>query len=259
MADIPNSKQIITLLCDQTDNEIEIENIYSSSYRYAEYLSYFDPYLSQEKPLKILDLGTGKGWMSLLIKRLYPQHIVTATDVDVNERVRSRLENEGVTVISGCKFVNGRQLPLESDCYDVCLFLEALEHIIEEPRYIFSETNRITKPGGLILFTTPNMAYLFNRLLLLFGVQPQFYLTGLRHGTAMPRNHIREWTMVELIMLLEGAGFVIIDKRFFYGHGGLGAAKKKLYLKFLFYTFKLLLMAVPSFRGDIAIAARKPS
>ena len=252
-----SANEVSGFLCQQTEDLTEREMIDSSSFRYAECMNYFDPLLSTKQPLKILDLGTGKGWMSLLIKKYYPQHDVTATDVAINDVVKKRFESNSVKYVTNCKFEQGKQLPLKDGEYDVCVFFEVMEHIIADPRYIFSEISRFLKKGGLFLFTTPNIAYLFSRVILLLGIQPQFFLTGLRHGRSMPRNHFREWTMREIEILLEDAHFETLNKGYLYGHGGIGVAKNKFYLKPLLLVFKFVLMLNPSFRGVLAITGKK--
>ena len=252
-----NAQDIIDFLMPRAVDEVERENVLSSAYRYTECLDYFHPWLDSDHSLEVLDLGTGKGWMALLIRRYFPQHKVTAVDVVVKKHVRTRLEGEQVTVVESCRFGSG-ELPLEAGRYDAVLFLEALEHIIAEPRYIFREIYRFTRPGGRLLFTTPNLAYLFSRLLLLVGIQPQFYLTGLRHGRSMPRNHFREWTMKELVMLLEDTGYAVENRVYLHGHGGLGASRKKLHLRVAFYLFRLLMILRPTFRGVVGLVGSKP-
>lgn len=252
------ASDIIDYLMPFAVDTVEQENILSSAYRYAECLEYFHSWLESSTPLDVLDLGTGKGWIALLIRRNFPQHRVTASDVLVKDHVRARLETGGVKVVSDCRFLEQNALPLAEDAYDRILFLEALEHIIAEPRYIFREIYRITRPGGCLLFTTPNLAYLFSRLLLLSGIQPQFYLTGLRHGRSMPRNHFREWTMKELVMLVEDAGYTTEARTYLHGHGGLGASRKKLHLRLAFYVFRLLMILRPTLRGVVGLVARKP-
>jgi hypothetical protein len=60
---------------------------------------------------------------------------------------------------------------------------------------VLSRINRALKPGGVLIPTTPNIASLFRRLRLLLGKQP---------------NHVREYTMEEVISLLIEAGFEVV-------------------------------------------------
>lgn len=49
---------------------------------------------------------------------------------------------------------DGKEMPLETDTFDVALVTEVLEHCFE-PEYVLRETFRVLKPGGVILITVP--------------------------------------------------------------------------------------------------------
>lgn len=250
-------EEITSYLGSLAKNDVEREMIASSAYRYAECLKYYLADLAVSEPRNVVEIGTGRGWVSLLVKHYFPHHSVTALDVHIEPQVRERLEAHGIHAVSECKFGSGKELPVESGRFDLCIFFEVLEHIIEDPRHVFREIARIIAPGGRLLFTTPNLAYLFSRILLLAGIQPQFFLTGLRHGRQMPRNHFREWTMRELDILLTDSGFAVTRSGYLYGHGGEGVARRKWYLRLAVSIFRLIVMAKPSFRGVIAMVGEK--
>jgi len=74
-----------------------------------------------------------------------------------------------------------------------------LEHI--NPYYAshaISEINRVLRPGGILVLTTPNIASLFRRLRLLLGIQPQY------------RLNVHEYTKPEVEDLLERLGFSVL-------------------------------------------------
>lgn len=214
------------------------------------------PYLNTDRPLRILDFGTGEGFIAVFIKKFFPQHEVVAGDVFISVDVKRKLTEAGVGVIEKLRMEPKRRLPLDSDSFDVVLHLEVLEHVIDDPRHVFSEINRILKTGGYLFLTTPNVAQLFNRLMLLFGKQPQLYVSSLRCGHKHERGHFREWTLDELMYLLKDLfkveKFGYIDSL---GTGGMISEKKSL--KILYYPYKFLCTVKPSFRSTIAMVCRK--
>lgn len=240
-------------------SDTEREMIASSAYRYAECLRYFAIDLDRAGAVSLVEIGTGRGWVSLLIRHFFPSLSVTAADVDIEVAVRERLERHGIRALTGCRFGGGGKLPIDSGSFDICVCFEVFEHIIEVPELVFAELSRITSSGGRLLFTTPNLAYLFSRVLLLFGIQPQFYLTGLRHGRRMPRNHFREWTLPELQILMSESGLLVERHGFLYGHGGEGVARRAWYLRLAVIAFRQLLRLKKSFRGVVAVVGLKRS
>jgi len=87
------------------------------------------------------------------------------------------------------------------------LCCELIEHLMADPMHLMSEVNRILKPGGHLVLTTPNVAGLrpsrrFYRISsgLLPGIRP-----ALESGEAEAR-HNREYTPREIRLLLENSG-----------------------------------------------------
>ena len=67
--------------------------------------------------------------------------------------------------------------------------------------------------GGKLLFSTPNIATLQNRIKLLVGICPlQPAENQMKQGWVHRHGHIREYTMKEVLSLLERCGFAIIRR-----------------------------------------------
>ena len=95
--------------------------------------------------------------------------------------------------------------PADGVGYDLVVFMEVLEHLLVSPQSVFEFLVSRLRPGGTILFTTPNGARLRNRLLWLRGESPYFLpKTGEReHG------HLREYTTQELDEAIRASGLAV--------------------------------------------------
>jgi len=105
-----------------------------------------------------------------------------ALDVGARAGVQTRwLEERGYRVTSvdvdpqfdECLKVDANQrLPFDDESFDLIWCSEVIEHL-EKPEFALSELRRVTKPGGLLVLTTPNSyAWLF-RFIALFGLTPE--------------------------------------------------------------------------------------
>lgn len=76
-------------------------------------------------------------------------------------------------VTDECLHVDANQrLPFEDASFDLVWCSEVIEHL-QDPAFSLGELRRVTKPGGLLVLTTPNSyAWLF-RFIALFGLTPQ--------------------------------------------------------------------------------------
>lgn len=117
-------------------DESELPGIKSAAPRYAETLNFISKYLKCEKPLDILDIGTGEGYVSLLIKEYFPHHNILAVDVELSDKVRIRLEKQGIKTINKI-VLSEKPTPFNDNSFDAIIFLEVLEHIIANPILIF--------------------------------------------------------------------------------------------------------------------------
>jgi cyclopropane fatty-acyl-phospholipid synthase-like methyltransferase len=145
----------------------------------------------------ILDLGAGEGALSLRLSDLGYQ--VTSADKDANNF------NCGKSAFFCLNF----DIPDEIIAFvaahevefDAVLGVEVIEHVQDQWQYV-RQLMKMTKPGGLVLITTPNISSWLSRAsFFLTGQFHQFTNSDLSYGHINP---ISPWQLA-LIMQMSGA------------------------------------------------------
>src|SRR4030042_2156311 len=101
------------------------------------------------------------------------------------------------------------QLPYGGNFFDIVIAGEIIEHI-NDTDFFLEEISRILKPKGKLLLSTPNIASLGRRLLLLFGINPIIELSPNEPDSS---GHIRYFTFKTLAQLLEKHNFKILSSQ----------------------------------------------
>jgi glycosyltransferase involved in cell wall biosynthesis/SAM-dependent methyltransferase len=100
----------------------------------------------------------------------------------------------------------------DDEYFSTVLCCELLEHLTEDPMHMMSEINRILKPGGHLVLTTPNIGSLRAIAAILEGYHPGFfpaYIRAPEHGAEPEARHNREYTPKEIVLLLLDSGFEV--------------------------------------------------
>ncbi|KKP89279.1 MAG: Two-component response regulator [Parcubacteria group bacterium GW2011_GWA2_36_10] len=124
---------------------------------------------------------TTKG--KLIALNLVPEGVgKTALDVGCREGHQSKwLEHKGYQVTSidqekvyeQCQIVDINDgLPFVDNSFDLIWCSEVIEHLINPVKTI-EEFERVLKPGGKMILTTPNSYFILMNILHLFGLSPQ--------------------------------------------------------------------------------------
>ncbi len=101
--------------------------------------------------------------------------------------------------------------PYPDESFSTVLCCELLEHLFNDPMHLMGEVNRILKPGGHLLLTTPNIAALRGISGILQGYNPGFFHAYIRPSATgeVDARHNREYTPREIHQLLENSGFAV--------------------------------------------------
>jgi len=101
--------------------------------------------------------------------------------------------------------------PYPDGHFSTVLCCELIEHLFEDPMHLMCEVNRILKPGGHLVLTTPNIAALRGISAILQGYHPGFFHAYIRPAESgeVDARHNREYTPREIHRLLENSGFEV--------------------------------------------------
>ena len=143
--------------------------------------------LTSEAVGRLLDVGYAKGsFADSLVQRGWD-----CTALDVNNRHHDRIKTIQCDLNEG--------FPVEAASFDVVTAGEIIEHVIDESAFL-QECRRVLKPGGRLIVTTPNLSFLANRFLVLFGRMPRFVYEP---------YHYHCHTMDTLVEVLTRNGFIV--------------------------------------------------
>jgi glycosyltransferase involved in cell wall biosynthesis/SAM-dependent methyltransferase len=102
--------------------------------------------------------------------------------------------------------------PYGDGYFSTVLCCELLEHLTEDPMHMMSEINRVLRPGGHLVLTTPNIGSLRAIAGILEGYHPGFFPAYVRprvEGQEPEARHNREYTPREIMLLFYYAGFEV--------------------------------------------------
>ena len=167
--------------------------------------------------------------------------------VDLSLAASAQLEARGVEAVA---WVAGESdLAVEDSSVDLVLAMDVIEHVLD-PEELLTPLRRVLKDGGWLVLTTPNLAWWWNRVRLLRGVQPVGApgVSG-RHAydNACDRRHIRVGTLAEWTGMLEAHGFSDLTKRGY---------NYPRHLRFPTWLLDDLITLVPGASHSFALAGR---
>ena len=100
---------------------------------------------------KILDVGCGMGYTSMLLSNITSQ--LVGTDVSI-EGIKVAKERMGIDVLRSDSIM----LPFKNECFDIVVMKDILEHVNDDIQAV-KEIYRILRLGGLFILYVPYSLY----------------------------------------------------------------------------------------------------
>jgi ubiquinone/menaquinone biosynthesis C-methylase UbiE len=114
---------------------------------------------SPSESISILDVGAGQGALSKLLHEA--GYSVSACEFNKDNFVYNKVEFKEANV--------AEHLPYDDNTFDIVVAAELIEHLLDQTTFL-NECNRVLKPGGSLVVSTPNILSLKSRL--------QFFSSG---------------------------------------------------------------------------------
>ncbi len=155
-----------------------------------------------------------------LIRRLTPGHMLDAgcaegtwmtywqnqgwrvSGMDINGRAVAQAQALGLEA-KVCDLAKD-PVPYAAETFDLVFAGEVIEHLVDTDSFL-QELQRVLKPGGRLLLTTPNLASFENRLRLLLGRYPRWLDYNLSNC-----GHVRAYTPAILKRQLQAHGLRVV-------------------------------------------------
>jgi SAM-dependent methyltransferase len=172
---------------EPSDERLVVDKKISNKEDYLIYLIHEATYkysLNYIQNKKVLDYGCGSGYGSALIS----DHCLEVIGIDISLEAisfaKKNYSSQNVSFLS-LKKAEDSPLPFPDETFDVVLSFQVIEHIRDTTTYL-EEMNRVLKPGGQILISTPN------RSVRLFPFQKSWNMW-----------HVKEYSQNQLYILLK--------------------------------------------------------
>lgn len=180
---------------------------------YPEFQKNWDDVLFRERILShlkhefyVLDVGAGAG---IVEQMHFKGHVARVCGVDLDPRVTENPHlDEG-------RLADAASIPYEDNRFDLVFADNVMEHL-DDPDTVFSEIRRVLKPGGILLFKTPNRSHYMP---LISRMTPhgfhQFYnrLRGREETDTFPTHYLaNSKVQVEGLAAKTGLELVSVDR-----------------------------------------------
>ena len=148
---------------------------------------------------KIADLGCAQGWL----ERSLFERGITKSKIQGWDRIDIRAEEKNYREEWTHKIVDLSKTWPSDEKFNIIFALEIIEHMIDTDSFL-EKCKKISEYNGYVIFSTPNIASLRNRLKLLFGKYPD----NMEYRNNI--HHVRMYTVPTIKLHLELHNYEII-------------------------------------------------
>lgn len=198
------------LIPDGDDFGWDGNNVYHSTHkrRYAKTLDILFDGKTSVAGAKILEIATS-AVLPVAIYEIESDVDITVTNFDLSGKKSGtyKVSHADKEYELPAYFVDleSTKLPAKDSTFDTILCCEVLEHMDVDPMFMLAELNRVLKPGGRLILTTPNITSSHALWKMLRGIEPYFFMQY--HKDRSPYRHNYEYSHGGLTALLTAAGF----------------------------------------------------
>ena len=137
------------------EESFKADSFYNKQTQDTNHLEMIMDCLNVKPGMRILDLGTGTGYMSFPLAKRNPEARIIGLDIveKALEKNRERAKEEGITNLEFVSY-DGIKFPFEDNSFDMVITRYALHHFpaIQDT---FGEISRVLKPEGIFFVSDP--------------------------------------------------------------------------------------------------------
>ncbi len=167
--------------------DADLLNEHLSRYRFARRFA-----AGLKRPLRILDAGCGLGYGTVELASQCDSATGTDVSLEAVREARGRYEQANVRFLAG----SCEALPFADATFDLLTAFEVIEHL-DRWGELLTEANRVLKPSGVLLVSTPNRDY-YAESRGAAGPNPfhrhEFDYEEFRRALAVVFPHVQVWT-----------------------------------------------------------------
>lgn len=197
-----------------------------------------------------LEIGLAGGVLAFVLRRqfnltkLYTlEHPITHKQY--TKKFIDKLDKENIVLES--VDLNHGKLPWPDNFFNFIFLCDVIEHLVpSDIPILIKEIKRVLKKNGSLVIVTPNIASLIKRINLSFGKNPIEFDLGLHEKATY--GHIREYTMSELISIVNAEDLIIKKKKFF-----MIDSQRNIYTRIENFSSKF----INSFANTLALVVQK--